>query len=55
MHTYFGMTSVLCAMSRWLNNQHYGQLIKSNLLDDDLARRIEVRNSLYFPKSLNTN
>jgi|TARA_B110000858_G_scaffold195078_1_gene250724 hypothetical protein len=33
----------------WLNNEHYGQLIKSNLLDDDLARRIEVRNP--FPES----
>ena len=27
----------------FLNNAHYDQLMKSNALDDDLARRIEVR------------
>tara|TARA_Y100000389_G_C17469320_1_gene528790 strand:- start:5938 stop:6282 length:345 start_codon:yes stop_codon:yes gene_type:complete len=27
----------------WLNNKHYEQLIKSNTLEDSLARRIEVR------------
>lgn len=26
----------------FLNNKHYEQLIASNMLDDDLARRIEV-------------
>ena len=27
----------------FMNNTHYEQLIKANMLDDDLARRIEVR------------
>ncbi len=27
----------------FLNNAHYQQLISANMLDDDLARRIEVR------------
>ena len=27
----------------FLNNAHYDQLMKSNALDEDLARRIEVR------------
>ena len=26
----------------FLNNKHYDQLVRSNLLDDDLARRIEA-------------
>ena len=27
----------------WLNNAHHDQLVKSNALSDDLARRIEAR------------
>jgi hypothetical protein len=38
----------------FLNNAHYDQLIKANMLDDSLARRIEVRTKPRPCFSLNT-